>query len=113
MPRDINTGATFPPITGQVTDDAGGVPLGDAETIELVVQIDADSTVEGPCTAVAPDAERGDPDAGKWSYEIQAGGFTTPGQCKAAIRVTWEPGRVQWFPHDDRFEQITIVQALG
>lgn len=117
MPRTMKRGDTWPPITGTVRDADGPVPLGGADEVLLVLRSD-DRRVEAVVAVVDPDARRGEPDAGKWSYTWQDGDTAYAGTYAVEIQVTWDaattPPRIQTFPNSaGENETLTIDNDLN
>jgi hypothetical protein len=116
MPRTIKRGDTYPGLSGTVTDANGNVPLGTPTSIKLICKHSTGTPVlEFTLTVVNPSATLpNDTDAGKWTYDLDAGDTDTVGEYSCEIQVMWNADDIQTFPNDPADnDTLTIAQDLG
>lgn len=114
MSRTLKKGDTYPRLEGRITDAAGGVPLGTAVSISLIIKLAGDTVVMA-CTASNPAAT--DPsasDTGAFFHVLQSTDTDLEGAYAAEVKVAWSATEFQRFPNNPaNNETFTVAVALN
>jgi hypothetical protein len=118
MPREQMRGDRQRPWTGRISDEVGPVPFAGGTGLLLLrspeLAGELDDLIECVVTPVDPDAVRGDPDCGKWTYDPTVEDVDVVAAYDAELELTDTNGKTQTFPNKpEAREKVTIYQDLN